>query len=315
MSKVRDGILGLCVGDALGVPVEFRSRKELDAAPLADMIGYGSHNQPPGTWSDDSSLTFALMQSVVDCGGVDLYDIASHFTGWLYKLRWTPHGRVFDVGNATAMAIERLNDELIRPDLAGGRSENSNGNGSLMRILPLAYLLQGADLEERMTRVRQVSSITHGHDVSVIGCSIYVEIAIRLLNGRALQDAIAGAIGTINEAYGGNPELRRYDRILQGGLEDIAREDIQSGGYVVHTLEAALWCLLRASSYEEAVLLAINLGDDTDTTGAVAGGLAGIIYGASSIPAHWIAGLARLGDIEALCDRFESACGANGQTD
>ncbi|MFC4101174.1 ADP-ribosylglycohydrolase family protein [Paenibacillus xanthanilyticus] len=315
MSKVRDGILGLCVGDALGVPVEFRSRKELEESPLTDMIGYGSHNQPAGTWSDDSSLTFALMQSVADCGGVDLYDVADNFTGWLYKLRWTPHGRVFDVGIATARAIERLNDELIRPDLAGGRSESSNGNGSLMRILPLAYVLQGAEMEERMTVIRQVSSITHGHDVSVIGCSLYVEIAIGLLDGMALHDAIAGAVETVNAAYGENPELRRYDRILQGGLQDIAREDIQSGGYVVHTLEAALWCLLHASSYEEAVLEAINLGDDTDTTGAVAGGLAGIIYGAASIPSHWVAGLARLADIEALCVRFEAACGAAGQAD
>lgn len=191
MSKVRDGVLGLCVGDALGVPVEFRSREELAATPLTDMIGYGSHNQPPGTWSDDSSLAFCFMESAADCGGVDLYDIADKFTGWLYKTRWTPHGRVFDVGIATARAIERLNDEIIRPDMAGGRSENSNGNGSLMRILPLAYLLKGVPLEERIAVIRQVSSITHGHEVSVMGCVIYVEVAMGLLDGLSLPDSVA----------------------------------------------------------------------------------------------------------------------------
>ncbi|MFB9328473.1 ADP-ribosylglycohydrolase family protein [Paenibacillus aurantiacus] len=311
MSKIRDGILGLCVGDALGVPAEFRSRHEMDASPITDMIGYQSHNQPPGTWSDDSSLTFALMESVADCGEVDLYDIADKFTGWLYKSRWTPHGRVFDVGIATARAIERLNDDIIRPDLAGGRSENSNGNGSLMRILPLAYWLRSAPLEERMTVIRQVSSITHGHAVSVIACAIYVEIAMGLLDGLSLPSSIASASDTIRAAFGSETELRRFDRILIGGITDIPRDEIHSGGYVVHTLEASLWCLLRSSSYEEAVLAAINLGEDTDTTGAVAGGLAGILYGASAIPEHWVNGLARLGDIEALCERFGSACETN----
>ena len=136
-NKVLDGLFGLCIGDALGVPVEFTSRDDLKEHPVADMIGYGMYNQPPGTWSDDSSLAFCLAESL--CNGYDLNDIASKFVAWYYDNHWTPHGEVFDVGNATSEAIERLKIG-VAPQKAGSCSEYSNGNGSLMRILPLVFV-------------------------------------------------------------------------------------------------------------------------------------------------------------------------------
>ncbi|WP_138751445.1 ADP-ribosylglycohydrolase family protein [Paenibacillus sinopodophylli] len=311
MSKVHDGIIGLCVGDALGVPVEFLMRQTLRNKPLTDMIGYGTHSQPAGTWSDDSSLVFCLMESAVEFPELDLYDIAERFVNWMEKSVWTPHGVVFDIGNATAFAIERYKDMMIRPDLAGGTSLQSNGNGSLMRILPLAYWLRSRAASERMELVSKVSSITHGHPISKIACVIYVELAIHLIDGLPLEDSLIKMRETVLELYKDEKEhnLNPFKRVLKGNLAEVPEEEIASSGYVVDTLEASLWCLLTTSSYSEAVLRAVNLGEDTDTTGAVTGGLAGLIYGEDTIPAHWISQLVRLGDIQELCQRFEESIG------
>ncbi|WP_053375883.1 ADP-ribosylglycohydrolase family protein [Paenibacillus sp. FJAT-27812] len=310
MTKVRDGILGLCVGDALGVPVEFRSRSALKNSPLTDMIGFGTHSQPAGTWSDDSSLVFCLMESVAAYPQLDLYDLAERFVQWLKKGYWTPHGITFDVGIATADAINHFRYNCIRPDLAGGSDLYSNGNGSLMRILPLAYLLKEEAIEDRLTLVTQVSSLTHRHQISIIACVIYVELAIHLMNGLNLEDSIAQMRLTIHDAYqdaDAAEHLKPFDRVLNDDMSKLAEEDIQSSGYVVHTLEASIWSLLTTGSYSEAVLRAINLGEDTDTTGAVTGGLAGLYYGLDAIPSGWVNQLARIDEIKHLCSRFEAA--------
>lgn len=308
-SKIRDGIIGLCVGDALGVPVEFQSRHTLRNKPLTDMIGYGTHNQPAGTWSDDSSLVFCLMESAAAFPQVDLYDIAERFVMWLDKNEWTPHGVVFDRGIATASAIERYKDLCIRPDLAGGISLNSNGNGSLMRILPLAYWFKNETATDRKELVSKISSITHGHPISKIACVIYVELAIHLIEGRSLAASISSMQETVLTLYKDEQpqNMKPFERMLKGDLALLDEGDIESSGYVVHTLEASLWCLLKSSSYTEAVLRAVNLGEDTDTTGAVAGGLAGLLYGEEAIPIDWIRKLARLDDIQNVCNRFEEA--------
>ncbi|WP_188988465.1 ADP-ribosylglycohydrolase family protein [Paenibacillus nasutitermitis] len=309
MGKVIDGIIGLCVGDALGVPVEFQSRAVLEQKPLTDMIGYGSHRQPAGTWSDDTSLTLCLMDSIADCGGLDLRDLADKFRKWCWNADWTPHGDVFDIGIATREAIMRLDDRSLPPEQAGGAGEFSNGNGSLMRILPLAFYLKGRSFEDRVLAVTQVSSLTHRHLISVIACVIYVETAISLLNGNVMEDSLNSAKQSVVRHFSGSPQLAAFDRILKEDLKQLERAEIQSTGYVVHTLEASLWCLLHAGSYEEAVLQSINLGEDTDTTGAVTGGLAGLIYGLSGIRSNWTGQLARYDEIVGLCHRFEETIG------
>ncbi|WP_028610910.1 ADP-ribosylglycohydrolase family protein [Paenibacillus harenae] len=310
-SKVLGGILGFCVGDALGVPIEFKSRSTLMKEPLTDMIGFGTHAQPPGTWSDDSSLLFCFMESAVQYPQIDLVDLADRFTKWYSKGYWTPHGDVFDAGIATAEAIARFKDHCIRPDFAGGTDEYSNGNGSLMRILPLAYLLKEETFEDRAAIIAQVSSLTHRHQVSIIACVIYVEMAIHLLRGAGIEESVALMRKTMLDAHTATDHtiISRFDRILMGNLTSLQMQEIESTGYVVHTLEASIWSLLTTGSYSEAVLRAVNLGEDTDTTGAVTGGLAGIYYGADAIPAEWTSKLARLKDIYDLCDRFEAAAG------
>jgi len=307
-SQTLAGLMGICVGDALGVPVEFTSRWERLQAPVTSMQGYGTYNQPPGTWSDDSSLTLCLAESL--CSGFSLEAIAQSFCRWCSEGYWTPHGIVFDIGNATSAALHRLQQEKVSPLEAGGTSEGSNGNGSLMRILPLAYYHRSLDLRALIERVHQVSCITHAHPRSQISCGIYILIAIGLLKGFDLEKAYLQGLETAKELYSEPPyasELTQFKRIFSGEIAQLPIEKIQSDGYVIHTLEASLWCLLNSTSYAEAVLKAVNLGEDTDTTAAVTGGLAGIYYGVENIPPEWINQLARKQDIIDLAARLNAA--------
>lgn len=308
--RIKDGIVGLCVGDALGVPAEFSSREALRKRPIAGMTGYGTHNQPPGTWSDDASLTLCLLDSLADTGTIALHDIADKFVGWLREEIWTPHGEVFDIGIATRKALFLIAYEPISPALAGGADEFSNGNGSLMRILPLAYYFHAHGMTDIAARVAHVSSVTHRHPISIIGCVYYVRLAMSLLEGRTPQESCRDAAEYVHRTYADEPFLGRYERLLGGRLSELDEREIFSSGYVAHTLEASVWCLLTTDNYADAVLRAVNLGDDTDTTGAVTGGLAGILYGYEQIPAAWRETLVRREEIEALCARAEQTLSA-----
>lgn len=302
---IRDGLLGLAVGDALGVPVEFLSRSQVRTRPVQEMLGYGTHHQPPGTWSDDAALTFCLADSL--CGGFDVDRIAAASLRWYEEGWWSPHGEVFDIGIATRKALERLRDEGLPAVAAGLTDEYSNGNGSLMRILPLAFVLRDMPLAEKIPYITAVSSITHRHPRSIIACVIYVELACQLLGGHPPQESYHLVQESVSTLYQGEPELAHYSRLLNGDISGLGEDETASSGYVVHTLEAAIWCLLTSGSYEEAVLKAVRLGEDTDTTGAVVGGLAGLWYGADAIPKAWLAPLARREDIEALAARLAVA--------
>jgi len=298
--------MGVCVGDALGVPVEFTPRADLLKHPVTTMSGYGTYNQPPGTWSDDSSLTFCLADSL--CQGFDLNEIARSFCRWYRDRLWTPHWEVFDIGNTTLQAIWNLRHGAS-PGESGLASDRSNGNGSLMRILPIAFTYQTVDFAELIDRTHQVSKITHAHVRSQMACGIYIAIAINLLKGQDLTSAYLQALQDIRNIYQSMPyanELGHFERVLSGNIHHLTVDEINSSGYVVDTLEASLWCLLTTSNYAEAVLKAVNLGQDTDTTAAVTGGLAGIYYGWDHIPTAWVEQIARKDDIIQLADRLES---------
>ncbi len=286
MSKVYDGIMGVVVGDALGVPVEFKSRGSFH---IDGMTGFGSHNQKPGTWSDDSSLTLALADSIARKGGIDYNDIMASFVKWYQDGEYTAHGVVFDVGLATSKALRRYMYGYD-PLKCGGTNERDNENGSLMRILPVAFTK--ADSEE----VMNISALTHAHRIAKTACLIYVELARRLIDGMDRLPALKSVSGLCTG------EFARLTNIA-----DIPENEIQSSGYVVHTLEASVWCLLKYDNYHDAVLAAVNLGDDTDTTAAVTGGLAGIAFG--NIPKDWISEIAGKDWIEELCDKFQAAVG------
>ncbi|HEY9702134.1 MAG TPA: ADP-ribosylglycohydrolase family protein [Allocoleopsis sp.] len=306
-SVILSGLMGVCVGDSLGVPVEFTTRKQREQSPVTTMIGYGTYNQPPGTWSDDSSLTFCLAESL--CNGFNLDDIGRKFCQWYDDNLWTPYGKVFDIGITTSRAIFNLKNG-VNPLESGGKDDHSNGNGSLMRILPIVYDYKSLSFPELINRVHQVSSITHGHAIAQMCCGIYISMAVCLLEGMSLEESYLQCLKNVTEIYERKPfnsYLNNLERILSGNIHKLPVNEIESGGYVIHSLEAALWCLLNSKSYAETVLKAVNLGGDTDTTGAIAGGLAGIYYGFDQIPLEWINQIVRKDDIIDLAQRLELA--------
>lgn len=305
IDKVKGALFGFAVGDALGVPVEFKSRDYLKNSPVNEMIGYGTWNQPPGTWSDDSSLAFCLAESLTK--GYSLENIAANFVRWKQASFWSAHNEVFDIGNATYAAISRL-ARGIKPILAGGMTEGDNGNGSLMRILPLLFYIRDMTIEERYEKVLEVSSLTHAHFRSVFACFIYIEFASEILKGKQMEEVYTDVQENITafvEKQGfSTKEIQLFNRILDQRIYEEPEINIHSGGYVLQTLEASLWCLFNTRSYKEAVLKAVNLGADTDTTACVTGGLAGLLYGFDNIPQTWLKELARRNDIEDLCLRL-----------
>lgn len=303
--KIKSALFGVAVGDALGVPFEFNSRQTIAKNPVTDMTGYDTYNLPAGSWSDDSSLAFCLTEALTQ--DYNLTIIGQNFVKWYHQNYWTPHGHVFDIGIATRQAISRL-AKGEKPELAGGFDETDNGNGSLMRILPLLFYLLDKPIKERYDITKKVSSITHGHIRSVIACFYYLEFAKQILSGKDkfeiyknLQTDISNHLASLAI----NPtEIAKFDRLLKSDITKLDESKIHSSGYVLHTLEASIWCLLTTDNYNEAVLKAVNLGSDTDTTGAVTGGLAGLLYGIENIPTNWIKQIARRDDIENLAERL-----------
>lgn len=308
--KIKDALLGFAIGDALGVPVELETRESLCRNPVIGMLGNMFLNQLPGTWSDDSSLVFCTCESL--CNGYNLEDIALQFSNWKNNRFWTPHGRVFTIGIQTQKAIARIDRFIemgirIKPYSSEGVNEKENGNGSLMRILPLAFYLKDFSIEDRFTIIKDVSALTHPHIRAVTGCFIYIQFAIALLKGQNKNKAYEELQHTTKNFLlkkSDSRELNHYSRILNEAIGGFSEKSIESTPYVVHSLEAALWSVMRSKNYRDTVLQAINLGGDTDTIGALAGGLAGIKYGTKQIPEDWLSILARKDDIIDLATRF-----------
>jgi ADP-ribosylglycohydrolase len=302
---VKSVLFGVAVGDALGVPVEFRSREEIKENPVTGMTGYGTYRQPPGTWSDDSSLTFCLAEALTQDFNLNI--IGENFVQWLCQGYWSARKTVFDVGITTQVAINRI-AKGTAPELAGGAGENDNGNGSLMRIAPLLFYLSDKPIDQRYAITHNVSAITHRHIRAVIACFYYLEFARQVWEGKDKFEAYAHLQTTIPSYLSTRPvpfeEIEVFNRLLKGNIAALTDDYIYSGGYVLHTLEASIWCLLNTTGYKEAVLKAVNLGGDTDTTAAVTGGLAGLLYGFDNIPQNWVAQIARQGDIEDLVERL-----------
>lgn len=301
--RVRGGLWGAIVGDALGVPVEFKLRSVLDEAPVRALQGYGSYNVPPGTWSEDSTLLLCTLYSLLQ-QRLDLADLAQRFVRFHDHAYMTPTGQVFDISTVTASAIARMRSG-VPPEEAG--SETDTDNGPLTRVLPLALRFPRESDSTLALYAQRAATLTHRHSRVQIGCGYYAVFTKALLDGESPHGAYRRA-NHFARAYYDSPryaeELAHYQRLLDGRIELLARERVQSSGQVVQTLEAGIWCLLTTSSYEDAVLRAVNLGGDTDTIASVTGGLAGLCYGISAIPETWRQTMARAEDLEDLISRF-----------
>ena len=321
-----DGIMGVVTGDALGCPVQFLSRSRIAQRPQGPVTGmeeYGTYNMPVGTWTDDGSMTLATLSSLIEKGGVDPEDIMTQFVRWEFEGEYTPFGEAFDEGNTCSSAIFsfKRNGDI---STCGCRSESSNGNGSLMRILPAClyycYKQKGSGItdEEAIERIHTISSLTHGHLRSLIACGMYYFMVKNIVEGigadgrHQLTALLQAGIDEGMKFYGKDPdsreELAYFERLSDlSEFGNTPAEGIRSSGYVIDTLEAAVWCLITTDSFEECLLKAVNLGDDTDTVGAIAGGLAGLYYGYESIPAEWLSVIRSREWIEELCDKGNNA--------
>lgn len=294
--RIEGGLLGLLIGDALGVPYEFHGPEAIppiDAIELEPPASFrrAHAGTPPGTWSDDGAQAMCLAASLIERGHLDLDDFAERLLRWWTDGYMAVDGRVFDIGVQTQLAFQALAGGAD-PERSGPADEYDNGNGALMRVLPLALWHRGDDgalIADAMASSRP----THGHARSQLCCALYCVWARRLLDGGSLEAAWAEATARVRGHAEQADQAEQADELLaELAVIDPAREPGGGGsGYVVDCLHSARLALARGRDYESTVKAAVALGNDTDTTAAVAGGIAGIVYGAASIPARWLRAL------------------------
>lgn len=319
--KLSNAILGLAVADAVGVPYEFLPREDIARNPATNMTEYGTHHQLKGTWSDDTSMTLALIDALTKSGEeIDYKLIADNFVDWMQNAVFTAYNEVFDIGGTCFRAIRR---HIENPDLpaweCGEKSEHACGNGGLMRILPLAFRLvckygeNFINVPQAREEICRVTAITHANACCALANLIYVTFAGQLISGQNKKTSWDYAMEKIGSVIAADPWLKTakhsFSRLLSDGFLQTPREELSSSGYVVHTLESAVWCFMNTQDYRSCVLAAVNLGEDTDTTAAVAGGLAGLYYRDSEkfgIPQSWVGALAKREEICRMCEAFEA---------
>lgn len=286
MQKFKDSYYGFLIGDAAGIPIKYEDRRKLLENPVTEMIGYGSYAVPAGSWSDESSMMLATMDSICHSNGIDFNDMMTKYSEWISFAKYTSVGEVFDIGRTTLKAIIRFQEEGQPLGLA---SENDNGNGSVVRMLPIAFYANVKKLGEDdiIDLVCQSSSLTHGHEISKLGCYIYVRYMMFLLAGCDKKKSYE-LIKKLDYSFFSMKSRKAYKRILEDDITKYSIEQISSSGYIVNTLETVIWCIFNTNNFRHAILGTINLGGDTDTIGALTGALAGIIYGFNSIPEEWL---------------------------
>ena len=302
MSKIIDGVIGHAIGDAMGTPVQFQDRK-LFYKPVTEMLNSAAGDK--GTWSDDTSMEIATIDSYINCSSWDYEDIMKNFYDWLNEAKYTSRGITFDVGTTCLRAVKNYYNG-ISPLESGLDDMRSNGNGSLMRILPVAYYCYYKKInnEEVYKIVKDISSLTHRHEIAILGCYIYVLYVMKLLDNKDMYEAYE-EIKKEDYSKFSKESLECYKRILTADIFEKGEDDIKSSGYVVDSLETSLWCFLNTDNYKDSIITAVNLGGDTDPIAAITGSMSGIVYGYKSFPKEWVEALARREYIEDLCKKFE----------
>ncbi|HEV2569539.1 ADP-ribosylglycohydrolase family protein [Sphingomonas sp.] len=292
-SAIRDravgALLGLAVGDAVGTTLEFCSRDSYE--PLTDLVGGGPFRLKPGEWTDDTAMAMALADSLAANPDLDEHDLMTRFVDWHERGTYSCTGRCFDIGITTRQALGRF--KASGDPIAGSTDPYSAGNGSLMRLAPVA-LAHWRNRQKLAAIAARQSATTHAAPEAVSACAIFADM---------LADAISGAprshvLRSRSEGVG------KVREVMKGSWRGKPRQDVKSSGYVIHALEAAIWSVARTADFRSAVLLAANLGDDADTTAAIAGQLGGALYGKRGIPADWLEKLAWRARIEAIADQL-----------
>jgi ADP-ribosylglycohydrolase len=292
-------LLGLAAGDALGATLEFTSRSAV--VPIDDMVGGGPFGLEPGQWTDDTSMALCLAESLLACGGFDPADQMQRYVRWWREGHWSSTGACFDIGSTVAAALQRF--ERTGNPMAGSPDPRAAGNGSLMRLAPVP-LRYAHDPVEAVRLAGDGSRTTHAAREAVDACRYFAALLVGALNGASKEDLLSPRFAPAGVRWADAPLSPRIDAIAGGSFRSKAPYDLMTTGYVVHTLEAALWGFFTTGSFRDGALAVVNLGGDADTTGAVYGQLAGAYYGAAGIPAAWRERLARRDEIEAMALRL-----------
>lgn len=311
-----NGMMGLITGDALGCPVQFMSRSEIrnrPKGPVSDMEEFGTYHMPKGTWTDDSSMALAALASIREKDGIDPEDIMERFMNWEFDGDYTPYGEAFDQGLTCIEAIMRF-ARGENSTSCGRTGEHANGNGALMRILPVCLyyveqVRQGKCTDaDAVQGIHAVASLTHNHLRSNIACGLYYFMVKTLVSGSGeslgdlLQKGLDEGFAFYEKDVANLTQLAFYGRTRNlASFSGTPEKEIISSGYVVVSFEAALWCLITTDSFKDCLLKAVNLGDDTDTVAAIAGGLAGLFYGYEAFPEEWLKVIVKREWIEELC--------------
>lgn len=268
-SQIKNILYAGVVGDALGVPVEFSKR---DSYYVDSMISGGVWEQPAGSWSDDTSFSLPLMENLTEQG--DLNQLMKKFENYMFHNEYTPDNLAFGIGATCKKAIINWSVNQYDPLKCGDPSVEANGNGAIMRLAPLAiHLTDEKDLSKRLKLTREYTILTHRHARAIVGSYIYLEILHGLLNGQALRTILSKLPDQLNQALQNRPEelaqLAQYELMFQTDFDATLRKDIKSTGYVVDTLLASIWCVLNSTIIDGAIIMAVNLGDDTDTIASI----------------------------------------------
>ncbi|HNX51711.1 MAG TPA: ADP-ribosylglycohydrolase family protein [Thermoanaerobaculaceae bacterium] len=297
--RFRGSLLGLAVGDTVGTTVEFCPPGTFE--PVTDMVGGGPFHLKPGQWTDDTSMALCLASSLVECGRFDAKDQAARYVRWWREGYLSSTGTCFDVGNATSEALRRF--ERTGEPFAGSTDRRSAGNGSLMRLAP-AVLAFASDPAEAVARAADSSRVTHGAPQAVDACRYFAGLVVGALQGRTKEEILTPGFSPVPGLWARAPLDAPVADVASGSFLRKAPPEITGRGYVVATLEAALWAFASTSTFRDGCLAVVNLGDDADTTAAVYGQLAGAFYGDEGIPAPWLDRLSMRGKIETLADRL-----------
>ena len=276
-------LTGLAVGDALGTTLEFKKPGTFE--PIDDMVGGGPFRLEPGQWTDDTSMALCLADSLIQRGAFDPADQMRRYVKWWREgYRSSRPGVCFDIGNTVRASLARF--ERTGDPLAGLVDENTAGNGSLMRLAPVPMFYAGSP-SEAIARAADSSWTTHGAAEALDACRYFAALLVGALRGESKSTLLSDAFDPAGNTWELEPLAPRIRAIAAGSYKDKKAASIRASGYVVHTLEAALWAFHASSTFKEGALLAVNLGEDADTTGAVYGQLAGAFYGAAGIPQEW----------------------------
>lgn len=293
--RIYGALLGLAVGDALGAPVEFKAPGSFK--PVTDFVSGGPHNLQAGEWTDDTSLALASAESLINCQGFDARHQMQNFLKWYREGHLSVKDTCFDIGNTTREALEEF--EKTGNPYSGPSYEMSAGNGSLMRIAPIA-LFYYTDTQEALEFARLSSCITHQHPLAIQSCQYLTGLISGAVRGVSKEKLLSPDYAPLKNYWEENPLQEELQEVFQGSFQEKNPPEIRGRGYVVKSLEAVLWAFYNSESFKEGLLLAVNLGEDADTTGAIYGQLAGAYYGRSGIPDQWLNNLAHKELIESM---------------